>query len=69
MKDTDQLETLLRSFYLSSFVRNYKDFAEQADKQKLGHIDYLYELAHTESTERQTRRTERLINQAKLPRS
>lgn len=66
MKDTDQLEALLRSFYLSSFVRNYKDFAEKAEKEKLGHIAYLYELAHTESTERQTRRTERLINQAKL---
>jgi len=66
MKDTDQLETLLRSFYLSSFVRNYKDFADKADRQKLGHIAYLYDLAHTEGTERQTRRTERLINQAKL---
>jgi DNA replication protein DnaC len=68
MKDTDQLETLLRSFYLSSFVRNYKDFAEKAERQRLGHIAYLHELAHTESTERQSRRTERLINQAKLPR-
>jgi DNA replication protein DnaC len=68
VKNTDQLETLLRSFYLSSFARNYKDFAEQAEKQKLGHIAYLHELAHTESTERQSRRTERLINQAKLPR-
>lgn len=68
MKDTDRLEALLRSFYLSSFVRNYKDFAEKAEKQKLGHIAYLNDLAHTESTERQTRRTERLINQAKLPR-
>lgn len=68
MKDTDQLEVLLRSFYLSSFVRNYKDFAEKAGRQKLGHISYLHELALTESTERHTRRTERLINQAKLPR-
>lgn len=68
MKDTDKLEMLLRSFYLSSFVRNYKDFAEKAERQKLGHIAYLDELAHTESTERQARRTERLINQAKLPR-
>ena len=42
MKDTDQLEALLRSFYLSSFVRNYKDFAEKAEKEKLGHIAYLY---------------------------
>ncbi len=68
MKETDQLEALLRSFYLSSFVRNYKDFAEKAEKQKLGHVAYLHELAHTESAERQGRRTERLLNQAKLPR-
>ena len=68
MKDTDPLETLLRSFYLSSFVRNYRDFAEKAEKQKLPHIAYLHELAQTESTERHSRRTERLINQAKLPR-
>ncbi len=68
MKTTDQLEALLRSFYLSSFVRNYKDFAEKAEKQRLGHIAYLHELAHTENTERQSRKTERLINQAKLPR-
>ena len=33
MKNTDQLETLLRSLYLSSFVSNYKDFAEIAEKQ------------------------------------
>lgn len=68
MKHTDQLEALLRSLNLKSFVRNYKDFAEKADKQKLGHLAYLHDLATEESTERHTRRTERLINQAKLPR-
>lgn len=68
MRDTYQLELLLRSFYLSSFARNYQDFAKKAEKQKMGHIEYLHELAHTESEERQSRRTERLINQAKLPR-
>lgn len=68
MKNTDQLEALLRSFHLPSFARNYKDFAEKAEKQKLGYIAYLYELAQIESTERQSRRTERLINEAKLPR-
>ncbi len=66
MKDTHQLEALLRSFYLSSFVRNYKDFADKAERQKLGHVPYLHQLALVEATERQTRRTERLINQAKL---
>jgi DNA replication protein DnaC len=68
MKDSDQLEVLLRSFYLTSFVRNYQDFADKADKEKLGHIGYLNQLAQTESEERQGRRTERLINHAKLPR-
>ena len=68
MKSTDQLDALLRSLYLSSFVSNYRDFAEKAEKQKLGHINYLHELTHTECSERQRRRTERLINQAKLPR-
>jgi DNA replication protein DnaC len=68
VKHTDQLEALLRSLNLKSFVRNYKDFAEKADKQKLGHLAYLLDLAKEESTERHTRRTERLINQAKLPR-
>jgi len=66
MKNTNQLDALLRSFYLSSFVRNYKDFAEKAERQRLGHIPYLYELAQTEATERQSRRTERLISQGKL---
>jgi DNA replication protein DnaC len=68
MKDTDQLEALLRSLNLKSFVRNYKDFAEKSHKQKLSHIAYLHELVKAESTERQTRKVERLIKEAKLPR-
>jgi DNA replication protein DnaC len=68
VKDTEQLETLLRSFYLSSFVRNYDDFASRAEKEKLGHTAYLLQLSLIESAERQSRRTERLLNQAKLPR-
>jgi DNA replication protein DnaC len=67
MKETEQLEALLRAFYLSSFVRNYQDFARKAEKQKLGHISYLLQLALVENAERQSRRTERLISQAKLP--
>jgi len=66
MKDTSQLEALLRSFYLSSFVRNYRDFATKAERQKLGHVAYLHELALVEASERQCRRTERLIKQARL---
>ncbi len=68
MKDTAQLEALLRSLNLSSFVRNYSDFAEKSHKQKLSHIAYLHELAQVESTERQGRKIEKLIKLAKLPR-
>ncbi len=67
MKDTDNLEALLRSLNLKSFVRNYKEFAEKSHKQKLTHIAYLHELVRVESAERQTRKVERLINEAKLP--
>jgi len=66
MKDIDQLELLLRSFYLSTFVRNFKDFAHKAERQKLGHIAYLHELARVEAEERQTRRIANLIKKAKL---
>jgi len=68
MKDTDQLEALLRSLNLKSFVRNYKDFAEKSHKQKLNHVAYLHELVQAESAERQIRKVERLIKEAKLPR-
>ena len=67
MKDTDQLEALLRSLNLKSFIRNYKDFAEKSHKQKLSHIAYLHELVKAESTERQTLKVENLIKEAKLP--
>lgn len=68
MKDADQLEALLRSLNLKSFVRNYREFAEKSHKQKLNHITYLHELVQAESAERQVRKVERLIKEAKLPR-
>jgi DNA replication protein DnaC len=68
MKESIQLENMLKSFYLSAFVRNYDDFAKRAEKQKLAHMDYLFELAQAESEDRQTKRTARLLKQARLPR-
>ena len=68
MKQTTQLENMLKSFYLSAFVRNYDDFAKRAEKQKLAHMDYLFELAQAENEDRQTKRTARLLKQARLPR-
>jgi DNA replication protein DnaC len=68
MKDIEKLEGLLRSLYLPAFAEHCKDYADKAQKQKLGHLAYLYELAQAERSERQLRKTERLISQAKLPR-
>jgi DNA replication protein DnaC len=66
MKDIDHLELLLRSFYLTSFARNFKDFAHKAERQKIGHIAYLHDLARVEAQERETRRIAKLIKKAKL---
>ncbi len=68
MKDKQQLEQLLRSFYLSGFVQHYDDFAKRAEKEKLGCLKYLHQLAQAESDLRHNRRIERLLLQAKLPR-
>lgn len=68
MKDEQQpLENMLKSFYLTTFARNYNDFAKRSEKQKLGHVEYLLQLAHAERDERLTKRTARLLKQAKLP--
>lgn len=68
MKDQKPLENMLKSFYLPSFARNYDDFAKRSEKQKLGHVDYLFQLSQAERDERLVRRTEKLLRQAKLPR-
>ncbi len=62
------LENMLKSFYLPTFARNYSDFAKRSEKQKLGHVEYLSQLANAERDERLAKRTERLLKQAKLPR-
>lgn len=68
MKERQPLENMLKSFYLSTFVRNYDDFAKRSEKQKLGHIEYLYQLAQAEKDQRLVKKTEKLLRQAKLPR-
>jgi DNA replication protein DnaC len=69
LKETQQpLENMLKSFYLPTFARNYEDFAKRSEKQKLGHVQYLNQLAQAEREERLTKKTERLLKQAKLPR-
>lgn len=63
-----ELEALLKSFYLTFFNSNYQQFARQAEKEKIDHVGYLYQLCKIESDERYNRRTEKLIKQSKIPR-
>jgi DNA replication protein DnaC len=63
-----ELESLLYAFHLPSFTKNYQQYARQAEKEKLDHVGYLYQLAKLESEDRYNRKTERLIRLARLPR-
>lgn len=62
-----ELESLLTSFRLPAFTKSYQQFARQAEKKKIDHVGYLFQLSQLESDERYNRRTERLLKQAKLP--
>jgi DNA replication protein DnaC len=68
LKDQQPLENMLKSFYLPTFARNYADFAKRSEKEKLGHVEYLNQLAKAERDERWVKRTQKLLKQAKLPR-
>ncbi len=67
MKDKQKLEMLLKSLHLTTFVKNFETFAEKAQRSKLGHAEYLLELAQIESDERQNKRVSKLLKQSKLP--
>lgn len=63
-----ELEAFLHSFHLPSFARNYQQFARQAEKERVDHVGYLFQLSKLENEDRYNRKTERLIKQSKLPR-
>jgi len=63
-----ELEALFKEFRLPAFGKNYQQFARQAEKEKIDHVGYLFQLSKQESEERYNRRTDKLIKQAKLPR-
>lgn len=61
-----ELESLLSAFHLPAFSKNYREFARNAERERIDHVGYLFELSKLESEERYNRRTERLFRQAKL---
>lgn len=65
----EQLEKQLRQLCLSFFAKNYQLLAETAEKDNQSYIEYLQALAEKEIEYRYHKRIERLLKQAKLPRT
>jgi DNA replication protein DnaC len=62
------LEIRLKAFHLPSFLSNYDEAASKAEKAGWAHIRYLETLAELEAEDRQNRRVEKLLREARLPR-
>ena len=65
----DELEKRLRELRLSEFLRHYSDLAIVYEQKNKSCIDYLTELVDREMEGRYHRRIDRLLKQAKIPRS
>jgi len=65
----NQLGKQLRQLCLGSFADNYAAMAEACEKNSQSHIEYLQSLVTHEIEYRHHRRIDRLLKQAKLPRT
>jgi len=63
----ESLEMMLRQLRLPSFVAHQAEVARQAEQQGWTFGRYLQHLAEVELTDRERRRTERLLKRSKLP--
>lgn len=61
-----ELENMLYAFHLPSFKKQYQEFARKAERERLDHVGYLYELSRIEAEDRYNRKTEKLIREARL---
>lgn len=61
------LETYLKELCLPTFVRNYRQVAEDAAQANLGYDRFLLALAEQEIAQRQANRQQRLIKLARFP--
>ena len=64
---TEGLDVLLRALRLPSFVECYEETARRAEKEGWSFEHYLQHLAEVELTDRERRRTERLLKRSRLP--
>ena len=66
-RETQSLEMLLRSLRLPSFVACHNEVAVKAESQGWSHDRYLQHLAELELSDRERRRTARLLRSSNLP--
>ena len=69
LNTTDNLADMLKLLSLKAFYANHQALAESFDRLGKTHIDYLKELTLQEVERRSNMRLERLLKQAKLPRT
>ena len=65
--DNVVLESYLKKLYLSSFIRNHEAFATEAAQNNQSYTRYLLALAEQEVQEREARRRQRRLKEAKIP--
>jgi DNA replication protein DnaC len=65
---SETLEIRLKAFHLPSFLSSYEATAAKAEKAGWAHVRYLETLAELEAEDRQNRRVEKLLRDARLPR-
>ena len=65
--DVHTLPAMLTTLRLPSFSKRWQAFAEQADKESWPAARFLAALAECEIAERETRRIQRHLNEARLP--
>ena len=64
---SETLEIRLKAFRLPSFLSNYLEAAQKADKAGWTHVPYLEALSEIEAQDRQNRRVGRMLKESKLP--
>lgn len=75
MKPTDQiavvdkvvLEGYLKKLYLSTFLRHHEAYAAEATESNQSYSRFLLALAEQEVLEREARRRQRRLKEAKIP--
>lgn len=63
------LDSMLKGLGLLTIKEVYNKIAEQSEKIKLSHTDYLYELVQLETEHRHQKRVSHLLKLSKLPRN